>query len=115
MGKIEKTNDNIKLVLESPEGKPATRSYAYEIESFIRFGKEIKVSPKSHAMLHPKKYKLEFSVDTVSVCIGIGYEETADLVMSKRAWEALQKGAKVSTVTTEEFKKKYVYKRNSYV
>lgn len=109
MAKSKKTNDNIKLVMA--ENLPVTRDYSYEIESFIRFGKEIKISPKSHAMLHPKRYKLEFYVDTVSVCVGIGNEETADLVMSKRAWDALQKGAKVSTTTTEEFKKKYVYKR----
>ena len=37
--------------------------------------------------------------------------ERADLVMSEAAWNDLQKGEKVNIVTTEDFKKKYVYKK----
>lgn len=110
MAKKQKTNENIKLVLESPTGNP-TRTYGYEITHFDRFGKEIKISPKANAMFHPKGYKMEFFVDTVSVVIGIGNNHVADLVMSKAAWDDLQLGAKPSVETTEEFKKKYIYKK----
>lgn len=110
MSKIRKTNENIKLVLESPTGKP-TRTYAYEITHFNRLGKEIKISPKANAMFHPKGYKTEFFVDTMSVVIGIGNDHTADLIMSKDAWEALNNGEKISITTTEDFKKKYIYKK----
>lgn len=43
--------------------------------------------------------------------IGIGNEHTADLIMSKDAWEVLNKGEKINITTTEDFKKKYVYKK----
>lgn len=110
MSKKEKTNGNIKLVLESPTGKP-TRNYGYEITHFDRLGKEIKVSPKANTSFHPAGYKMEFFVDAVSVTIGIGNNHVADLVMSKAAWDDLQKGAKVNIETTEDFKKKYIYKK----
>ncbi len=110
MAKKQKTKDNIKLILESSTGSP-TRTYSYEITHFDRLGKEIKVSPKANAMFHPKGYKTEFYVDTVSVVIGIGNNHAADLVMSKAAWDDLQKGAKVNIETTEDFKKKYIYKK----
>jgi len=110
MAKKQKTNENIKLVLESQTGNP-TRTYGYEITHFDRLGKEIKVSPKANAMFHPKGYKTEFYVDTVSVVIGIGNNHTADLVMSKAAWDDLQKGEKINIETTEDFKKKYIYKK----
>ena len=74
-------------------------------------GKEIKVSPKANASFHPPGYRTEFFVDTVSVVIGIGNNHVADLVMSEAAWNDLQKGEKVNIVTTEDFKKKYVYKK----
>ncbi len=112
MAKSKKTSGNIKLVLESKTGNP-TRTYGYEIKHFARFGKEIKITPKANAMMHPPGYKLEFFVDTVSVCICIGNNHVADLVMSKAAWDDLQKGVNVNIETTEDFKKKYVYKRNS--
>ena len=69
------------------------------------------VTPKANALMHPPGYKLEFFVDTVSVCIGIGDNHVADLVMSKAAWDDLQKGVTVNIETTEDFKKKYVYKK----
>jgi hypothetical protein len=110
MAKSKKTTDNIKLVLESKTGNP-TRTYGYEIKHFARLGKEIKVSPKANASFHPPGYRTEFFVDTVSVVIGIGNNHVADLVMSEAAWNDLQKGEKVNIVTTEDFKKKYVYKK----
>lgn len=42
---------------------------------------------------------------------GIGNDHTADLIMSKDAWEALNSGEKINITTTEDFKKKYVYKK----
>ncbi len=80
MAKSKKTTDNIKLVLESKTGNP-TRTYGYEIKHFARFGKEIKVTPKANAMMHPPGYKLEFFVDTVS-----GYK--ADFVLFPECFNA---------------------------
>lgn len=111
MAKSKKTTDNIKLVMESVDDKPATRTYGYQIKYFARLGKEIKVSPKANASFHPPGYGMEFFVDTVSVTIGIGNNHVADLVMSEAAWNDLQKGEKVHITTTEDFKKKYVYKK----
>lgn len=110
MSENKKVNKNIKLVLESQTGNP-TRTYGYEITHFDRLGKEIKVSPKANASFHPIGYKMEFFVDSVSVVIGIGNNHVADLVMSKSAWDDLQGGAKVNIETTEDFKRKYIYKK----
>ena len=113
MSRIKKTVEEfetpIELVSVLPKGKKATRRWEYQISAFLRFGKEIKISPKSNAMLHPDRYLAEYFTDTVSVNIGIGDEHTADLVMSKAAWDALQNGAIPNIMTTEEYKQKYVY------
>lgn len=110
MAKSKKTTDNIKLVLESKTGNP-TRTYGYEIKHFARLGKEIKISPKANITVNKAGFKTEFFVETVNVLIGIGNDHTADLIMSKDAWEALNKGEKINITTTEDFKKKYVYKK----
>ena len=110
MAKKQKTKDNIKLILESSTGSP-TRTYSYEITHFDRLGKEIKVSPKANITVNKVGFKTEFFVETVNVLIGIGNDHTADLIMSKDAWEALNKGEKINITTTEDFKKKYVYKK----
>ncbi len=79
----------------TPKGKKATRIYQYEIERFTRFGKEIKISPKSNTTVNKVGFKTEFFVETVSVLIGIGKDHTADLIMSKDSWEALNNGAEI--------------------
>ena len=111
MSKIRKTNETIGVEMVTPKGKKATRTYQYEIDHFTRLGKEIKISPKANITVNKAGFKTEFFVETVNVLIGIGNDHTADLIMSKDAWEALNKGEKINITTTEEFKKKYVYKK----
>ena len=72
---------------------------------------EIKISPKANITVNKAGFKTEFFVETVNVLIGIGNDHNADLIMSKDAWDALLKGEKIHITTTEEFKKKYVYKK----
>jgi len=107
MTKTEKINKGIEVQMVTPKGKKATRMYAYEIERFTRLGKEVRISPKANISVNKPGFKTEFFVETISVNIGIGKDHTADLVMTKIAWQSLLKGAKVSITTTEEFKKKF--------
>ena len=88
--------------------KEATRSYSQTITKFDRLGAEVKISPKSNICINKPGYKQEFFVESVSVLIGIGKDHTADLIMSKSAWEALNKGEEISITTTKEFKQKYL-------
>ncbi len=89
------------------EGK-GTRVYKQIIEKFVSLGKEIKISPKAHACLNQPGHVCEYFVETVSVVVGIGNDHTADLIMSKEAWEALNKGEEVHTTTNKEFKKNFL-------
>jgi len=85
-----------------PSGK-VTRNYTQEIIKIRSLGKEIKISPKSFATINKPGFKTEFFVETINVCIGIGKNHTADLIMSKDSWEALNKGAEVHITTLKEF------------
>ena len=91
----------------TPKGKKATRMYAYEIEHFSKLGKEIKISPKANITVNKAGFKTEFFVETVNVLIGIGNSHTADLIMSKDAWEALNSGEKINITTQKKTKKCY--------
>ena len=77
------------------------------IENFCRLGGTINVSPKSHVQLNKEGFKKEFFVKTILICIGIGKDHTADLVMDVEAWKALMSGEKVHITTTKEYEKKY--------
>ena len=105
-----KANDPINVQMVTPEGTTPTRIYTQEIKSFSRLGKEIRISPKANISVNKPGFKTEFFVESVDVLIGIGKDHAADLIMSKDSWEALLAGAEVSITTTEEFKRKYVYK-----
>lgn len=61
----------------------------------IRLGKKIKISSKAIVTTNPKGLKKEFFVETVEVLIGIGNDHTADLIMTKEAWLALNKGESI--------------------
>ena len=111
MAKKQKTNETTNVEMVLPKGKKASRTYQYEIINFDRLGKEIKISSKANVTVNKPGFKTEFFVETINVCIGIGKDHTADLIMSKEAWMALLKGEKIHITTTEEFKKKYVYKK----
>ncbi len=93
------------------EGEKVASATQYEIERFTRLGKEIKISPKANITVNKVGFKTEFFCETVQIIIGIGKNHTASLIMSKDSWEALNTGAKVHIETTEDYKKKYVYKK----
>lgn len=86
---------------------PVNIRFKQFIIGMFRFGKEIKVSPKSNACFNKAGYEVKYYVASVSVCICIGKDHTAELTMTKEAWNALKAGKVVHTTTTEEFKKKF--------
>lgn len=92
-------------------GVPATRIYHQTILGYLYFGRELKVSPKSNAVLNKVGYKSEFFVETVSVLIGIGDDYTADLVMTKGAWDAFVAGETINIDTVKEFNAKYIKRK----
>ncbi len=110
MNENMETGEVIKVEMVTPKGKKPTRTYDYEISNFTRLGREIKISPKANITVNKPGFKTEFFVETVNVLIGIGKDWTADLIMDIEAWEALNRGEKISITTTEEFKKKIVRK-----
>ena len=70
-------------------------------KSNFRLGKEIKISPKSSCILF-KPFSVEYEVEIVALVIGIGKDHTAELTMSKSAWEALNQGEGIKITTTRE-------------
>ncbi len=100
---------DIQVKMTIPKGKKPTRNYAYSINGVAALGKEIKISPKSHVTVNNPGYKTEFFVETVTLLIGIGKDHTADLVMTREAWDALNKGAKVDITTLKTFKKDFIH------
>lgn len=85
-----------------------TRMYKQTIIGFAPFGRELKISPKSNVCINKEGHKAEFFVETVSVLIGIGNDYSADLIMTKDAWEDFVNGAEISIDTTKEFADRYV-------
>lgn len=102
---------NVEMV--TPEGGKATRKYTQFIESFVRLGREIRISPKANVTINAPGFKTEFYVRTINIVIGIGRDHTADVIMTEDAWKALLDGEKISITTTEEFKKMYTYKKKN--
>jgi len=98
----------MEVIMVGEPGKPVTREYKQIIEKFSTLGKEIKISPKANLCINQPGYRSEYFVETVSVTIGIGTDHTADLVMSKTAYEALINGAKIDITTNKKFKKEFL-------
>lgn len=96
------------LVRTTESENKATRMYKYEVLKFRPLGKEIKISPKANISINKAGFKTEFYVDTICLTIGIGNDHTADLIMTKDAWEALKNGEKINIETTKSFKKKFL-------
>lgn len=86
------------------EGSNPTRRYKQIINKFQRFGREMRISPKANAMVCDPGFEVKFYDEVVNVCIGIGKDHTADLLMSKEAWEAFKDGEEISVTTVKEFK-----------
>jgi hypothetical protein len=104
---MENYQDYTVKMVNVGEGKP-TRSYKQTIVNFGSLGRELKVSPKSHITFNKAGYKHEFFVESVSILIGIGKDHTADIVMSKEAWEAFKSGEEISITTLKEFKERFL-------
>jgi len=95
----------IKVKMHYPEDGEVTRTYKQSISRIEPLGREVKISPKSAATVNEAGLTLKFLVPTVSVLIGIGKDETADLVMTEDAWKALNNGEPIKVETVKEFKK----------
>lgn len=105
MEKFKEVNAEVEMV--NTDGQPKI-IFTQFIKSFGRLGKEIKISPKANVTLNKEGYKAEYFVETVSVCVGIGKDHTAEVIMTKDAWESLNSGEQIHITTTEEFKNEYV-------
>lgn len=101
---MENTIEKVEMV----DSSESTRIYHQHIINFGSLGKEIKISPKSNISLNKPGFKVEFFTETVNVLIGIGKDWTADVIMTKDAWEALKRGEKISVDTNKEFKEKFL-------
>jgi hypothetical protein len=58
----------------------------------LKLGREIKISPRSEAVIIPDGKKVDYFDDTVEVLIGIGKHHTASLIMDIDAFHALNAG-----------------------
>lgn len=101
---MEEANAKVKMVGDGP----VNIRFTQHILGMFRLGREIKISPKSNACFNKAGYQAKYYVDTVTVTIGIGNNHTAELVMTKDAWNALKAGENIHITTTEEFKNKYI-------
>lgn len=101
-------NREIKVKMFSSDGSRGTRTYEQIITNFGSLGRELKISPKTHVCINKPGYKQEFFAESVSLVIGIGKNHTADITMSKEAWEAFKSGEEVSITTLKEFKEKFL-------
>src|SRR5574338_1130462 len=100
--KIEDYGDDvIKVINVTPRGENPTRLYEQTITGTARLGREIKISPKANITVNEPGYGVKFYVPTINVCIGIGNNHTADLLMTVGAWEALRNGEPIDITTTE--------------
>lgn len=100
------TEYQVKMVDTDPEN--ITRVYKQTILKFDKLGKEVKISPKACVTINKPGFRTEFFVDSVTINIGIGTDHTADLIMTREAWKALNKGEKVDITTLEEFKRDFL-------
>jgi hypothetical protein len=69
-----------------------------------KLGRQIVISPKAIVFHEPPMVQEHF-VDTVSILIGIGKDNHAELRMDLEALAALQSGEEISIETLKEYKK----------
>jgi len=100
-------NKNENVNVEMVGDGPVNIKFTQYILGMFRFGRQIVVSPKANAFFNKVGYSVKYYVDSVSVTIGIGKDHTAELTMTKEAWNALKAGDEVHISTTQEFKKKF--------
>jgi hypothetical protein len=71
------------------------------IKGFAKLGREIKISPKSNVIFNLSGYTVQHYQESIEVLIGIGKDNTASLIMSKEAWDALLAGEEISIETSK--------------
>lgn len=76
------------------------------VNRFVRFGRELRVSPKSNAIVLLPGYKEEWGIPVVQVLIGIGKDHIAEVLMTEDAWKVFKGGAAIEIETTEEYNKR---------
>lgn len=91
--------------MEKKEEKVKSEWGGVRSTGFKRLGSEVRVSPKSLAIIHEPGYKMQFFVPSVEVQIGIGKDHGAHLLMDEAAFNALVAGAEIHITTLKEFKK----------
>lgn len=106
MNKIKKTKKAPAPEKEAEDN--VVQVFKSEIERFVRFGRELKITPKANATVSKPGFRIEFFVPTVSVLVGIGNDHVANLVMDLEAWKAFVEGEKLHITTTEEFNKQFI-------
>jgi hypothetical protein len=102
--KVKKTN----IEMAGTEDGPVNIRYKQLITGVSSLGKEIKISPKASVQLCDPGFTAEFYVPTVTLNIGIGKDNTADLIMTAAAWEALKAGKEVNITTAKEFRTRFL-------
>lgn len=93
--------------IEMNDSTPINMRFKQRIIGRFRFGRELKVSPKTNAFFNKPGYEIKYFVDSVSVTIGIGKDHTAELTMTLDAFHAFKANEKVEVTTTKEFEKTF--------
>jgi hypothetical protein len=97
-----------KVEMINEDSPKATRTYKQTIINFGSLGRQLRIGSKSHVTINKPGYKQEFFVESVSLLIGIGKDHSADIIMSKEAWEAFKAGEKLDVTTLKEFKERFL-------
>lgn len=100
---------NVETVVTNP--LKVNVNYTQTITDYFPFEREMKISPKSCMTINAPGYKQEFFVESVSILIDIGKNHSADLIMSKEAWEEFRNGAKLEITTTKQFRDKIIKRK----
>jgi hypothetical protein len=68
---------------------------ARKIKYAGQLGKKIVFPANTGVQLNQEGFKQEWAVKTISIIIGIGRDNTAELIMDLEAWEALKSGQEI--------------------
>ena len=77
----------------------------------MKLGRRLEIGALSKATVCNPSRKIEYMTETISVIIGIGDDNYAELIMSKETWEAFIQGEKIfirtHTITKNKTKNNY--------
>ena len=116
MDKFAKTSieDASDISVEMVKGRGAVQMWFNQvIEGFSKLRRELKISPKCHMEINKPGFTATYVVESVSTTINIGEYHSALLIMTKEAFESFVEGAKIETVTVEDFKRRYIKPKKS--